>query len=118
MTLDFNPQLLKASEKFLNDLERECLKLNRDNSESLKEIQITQSALTHSIEFYKSELLKLNNYYQNERCETLARSINSSIQFIEGQLIDRNNLLGKLGGDKIDNSELFEENNEGFKVSA
>ena len=45
MVLDFNPQLLKASEKFLNDLERECLKLNRDNSESLKEIKLIQNEI-------------------------------------------------------------------------
>ena len=45
MVLDFNPQLLKASEKFLNDLERECLKLNKENSESLKEIKLIQNEI-------------------------------------------------------------------------
>ena len=50
MTLDFNPQLLKASEKFLNDLERECLKLNRDNSESLKEIKLIQNEIDELME--------------------------------------------------------------------
>jgi len=46
MTINFNPQLLKASEKFLDDLERECKKLNKENSESLKEVRILQSEIS------------------------------------------------------------------------
>ena len=45
MILDFNPQLLKASEKFLNDIERECKKLNSDQTESLKEIKLIQTEI-------------------------------------------------------------------------
>ena len=46
MVLDFNPQLLKASEDFLNDLEKESKKLNKENSESLKEIKLLQAEIT------------------------------------------------------------------------
>ena len=72
------------------------------------ELHITRMALGHSIEFYKSELLKLNNHYQSCTCDTLARSINEHIKFIESELTNINNLLGKLGGTKIDRSELLE----------
>ena len=74
------------------------------------ELHLTKSALTHSIEFYKSELLKLNNHYQSCTCDTLARSINEHIKFIESELTNTNSLLGKLGGTKIDHSELLEGN--------
>ena len=46
MTINFNPLLLKASEKFLDDLERECKKLNKENSDSLKEVRILQSEIS------------------------------------------------------------------------
>ena len=45
MTLDFNPQLLKASEKFLDDIERECKRLNRDQTETLKEVKLLQNEI-------------------------------------------------------------------------
>ena len=46
MTIDYNPLLLKASEKFLDDLERECKKLNKENSESLKEVKLLQDEIS------------------------------------------------------------------------
>ena len=46
MTINFNPLLLKASQKFLDDLERECKQLNKENSESLKEVRILQSEIS------------------------------------------------------------------------
>ena len=46
MTIDYNPLLLKASQKFLDDLERECKQLNKENSESLKEVRILQSEIS------------------------------------------------------------------------
>ena len=45
MILDFNPQLLKSSAKFLNDLERECKKLNKDQCETLKEVKLIQNEI-------------------------------------------------------------------------
>ena len=46
MTINFNPLLLKASQKFLDDLERECKQLNKENSDSLKEVRILQSEIS------------------------------------------------------------------------
>ena len=46
MTINFNPLLLKASQKFLDDLERECNQLNKENSDSLKEVKILQSEIS------------------------------------------------------------------------
>ena len=46
MTINFNPLLLKASQKFLDDLERECKQLNKENSDSLKEVKILQSEIS------------------------------------------------------------------------
>ena len=45
MILDFNPQLLKSSEKFLDNLERQTKALNKDNRDSLKEIRLLQSEI-------------------------------------------------------------------------
>ena len=46
MTINFNPLLLKASQKFLDDLEKECKQLNKENSDSLKEVRILQSEIS------------------------------------------------------------------------
>tara|TARA_Y100000310_G_scaffold79911_1_gene76590 strand:+ start:807 stop:1028 length:222 start_codon:yes stop_codon:yes gene_type:complete len=46
MHINFNPLLLKASQKFLDDLERECKQLNKENSDSLKEVRILQEEIS------------------------------------------------------------------------
>ena len=46
MHINFNPQLLKASQKFLEDLERESKELNKENSDSLKEVRILQKEIS------------------------------------------------------------------------
>ena len=46
MTINFNPMLLKKSQEFLDDLERECKQLNKENSDSLKEVRILQEEIS------------------------------------------------------------------------
>ena len=45
MQIDFNPQLLKSSERFLNQLEKECKKLNSKGKDSLQDIRLLQNEI-------------------------------------------------------------------------